>query len=147
MPRNPNFIFRVGTAVVLVLLLLVIRAFENELFYDPFLAYFRNDYLVGALPDYDGSELFFGLGFRYLLNAVISIGIVYALFQEGKLVAFTAILYVVFFVLLISAFFILINMETQNNLLIFYVRRFLIQPLFLLLFVPAFYYQRRVSKK
>jgi exosortase F-associated protein len=147
MPRNPNFIFRIGTAAVLVLLLLLIRAFENELFYDPFLAYFKNDYLVGALPDYDGSELFFGLCFRYFLNAVISIGIVYALFEERKLVLFTAALYLVFFVLLICAFFVLIHMETQNNLLIFYVRRFLIQPLFLLLFVPAFYYQKRVAKK
>ncbi|MFY7758816.1 MAG: exosortase F system-associated membrane protein, partial [Flavobacterium stagni] len=28
---------------------------------------------------------------------------------------------------------------------LFYLRRFLIQPLFLLLFVPAFYYQKRIK--
>jgi exosortase F-associated protein len=26
---------------------------------------------------------------------------------------------------------------------VFYVRRFLIQPLFIILFIPAFYYQKR----
>ncbi|WP_256387090.1 exosortase F system-associated protein [Flavobacterium sp. 140616W15] len=30
----------------------------------------------------------------------------------------------------------------HNNLMLFYVRRFLIQPIFILLFIPGFYYQK-----
>jgi exosortase F-associated protein len=47
------------------------------------------------------------------------------------------------FVILITAFFcILYFFKNQENLLLFYVRRFLIQPLFLIVFVPAFYFQK-----
>ena len=37
--------------------------------------------------------------------------------------------------------------KTQDYLFVFYVRRFLIQPLFLILFVPAFFYQKSVNKQ
>ncbi|RZJ73466.1 exosortase F system-associated protein [Flavobacterium sp.] len=145
--KKIDVIQKVATVAVLVLLLLTIRGFEDDLFYDPFLEYFRNDYLVGPLPAYDSSELLFGLSARYFLNAIISIGIIYVLFSDGNLIKFTAILYLVFFLILILAFFALLHFQSQNNFLIFYTRRFLIQPLFLLLFVPAFYYQRRMTKK
>jgi len=129
--------------VILVLLLAAIRAFESFLFYDPFLPYFKNDYLNLAFPKFDGFLLFAGMSLRYFLNALISLAIIYVLFKDNKLTQFAMLLYVVLFVLLISVFFILITFADQhNNFLLFYVRRFLIQPLFLLLFVPAFYYQK-----
>ncbi|WP_374707786.1 exosortase F system-associated protein [Flavobacterium sp. J372] len=46
---------------------------------------------------------------------------------------------------LMIAFIIVVNTEKPNLLALFYIRRFLIQPLFLILFIPAFYYQRRNS--
>jgi exosortase F-associated protein len=35
----------------------------------------------------------------------------------------------------------------DDKMLVFYIRRFIIQPIFLLLFVPAFYFQQLASKK
>ncbi|MBD3583310.1 exosortase F system-associated membrane protein [Flavobacterium selenitireducens] len=135
------------TVGALVVLLLAVRMFEDRLFYDPFLSYFRNDYLNGPLPAFDATDLFFGLSFRYFLNTMLSLGIIFVLFQDVGLLKFTTVLYLVFFVALMGSFFALLHFQSQNNFLIFYTRRFLIQPLFLLLFVPAFYYQKRISKK
>lgn len=134
---------KVVLVVALVLLLAAVRAFEDSLFYDPFSGYFKNDYLNLPFPKFDGVGLFFGMTFRYFLNTIISLAIIYTLFKDLKLTQFASFLYAVFFIILVSIFFLLITFSDQHqNFLLFYVRRFLIQPLFLLLFVPAFYYQK-----
>lgn len=139
---------KIITVGILALLLVAIRAFEDFLFYDPFSAYFKNDYLHLAFPEYDGFELFLNLFFRYFLNAILSLGIIYVLFNDSELTRFTTVLYGILFAILIFGFFgILAFSDHENNFALFYIRRFLIQPLFLLLFVPAFYYQSRISKK
>ncbi|WP_268848954.1 exosortase F system-associated membrane protein [Flavobacterium aestivum] len=130
-------------SLLLVCLLVGVRAFEDNLFYDPFLIYFKGDYIVLSLPEYNGLLLFLGMLFRYGLNTALSLGIIYFLFKDKEMVKFASILYLLFFlVLIIAFFFILYFYGNQNNLLLFYVRRFLIQPLFLILFIPAFYFQK-----
>jgi exosortase F-associated protein len=129
---------------ILVLLLVGVRLFEKQLFYDPFLDFFAADFQHVRLPEYNPLCLFFGLFFRYFLNTVISLAIIYAVFSDLRLLQFTALLYSVFFVLLIAAFFGVLHFSAHPDyLLLFYIRRFLIQPLFVLLFVPAFAYQRK----
>lgn len=130
--------------VLLVVLLAGVRAFERQLFYDPFLVYFEGDYMKEPLPAFNGLLLFLGLLFRFALNTIFSLGIVYFLFKEMEMVKFAALLYVFFFVILtVAYFFIIYFYGDQNNLILFYVRRFLIQPLFVILFIPAFYYQKQ----
>lgn len=137
----------IGFSIVLVFLLALVRSFE-DLFYDPFLEYFKSDYLKMTFPSYDSFKLFCSLFLRYALNSLISLAIIQILFKDFTLTKFAGILYLVFFLILIIAFFSILNFsDEENNLMLFYVRRFLIQPLFLLLFVPAFYYQNKISKK
>jgi exosortase F-associated protein len=50
-------------------IVLVVRAFEDELFYDPF-ELFQSDFNVLPLPSYDSFHLLIGLLFRYVLNTV-----------------------------------------------------------------------------
>ncbi len=134
--------------MALVLLLAIVRAFEDSLFYDPFSAYFKNDYLNMAFPEYDAFPLFLGMALRYFLNSILSLAIVQILFKDWQLTRFAAVLYVAFFAILIAIFFLLIvYSDNHNNFILFYIRRFLIQPIFLLLFVPAFYYQQLNIKK
>lgn len=129
--------------LVFVSLLMLVRAFENQLFYDPFLVYFNEDYLKLPLPEFDSAFLFLGLLFRFTLNTIFSLGILYFLFKDREMISFTAILYVLLFLILIVAFFSIIYFfKSDQNLILFYVRRFLIQPLFVILFVPAFYFQK-----
>jgi len=135
--RLAQFLFLVG-------LLALIRAFEDQLFYDPFLDYFKNDFANLPLPIFNPFQLFFGLLFRYTLNTFVSLGIIYVLFKDVQMVKFALVLYYFFFMLLIiSFFFVIYYVKGHNNLALFYVRRFLIQPIFVILFVPAFYYQKQ----
>ena len=130
--------------LVLIMMLLLIRAFESALFYDPFLVYFHHDYLTAPFPEYDGLRLFVGMTFRYFLNTLLSLAIIYVFFKDKNMIKFVSVLYFLFFVLLLIAFFtILLFFDENNNFLLFYIRRFLIQPLFLLLFIPALLFQKR----
>jgi exosortase F-associated protein len=137
---------KIALVVILVLFLALIRAFEESLFYDPFAVYFQNDYLTLPFPKYHLIHLFWSLFFRYFLNTTISLAIIYILFQDLGLTKFAAIMYLILFLILIIAFFTLIHFTNgENNFMLFYVRRFLIQPLFLILFIPAFFYQKQIK--
>jgi len=140
---NRNKIIAVG---ILFVLLVAIRAFEDYLFYDPFSLYFKNDYLSLPFPVFNSLSLLISMGMRFGLNSIISLLIIYCLFKDWGLTKFAAVIYVFFFVLLITAFFVLVLFTDQyNNFVVFYVRRFLIQPLLLLLFIPAIFYQKRMK--
>lgn len=131
-------------SVLLVLLLALVRAYEDSLFYDPFLNYFKIDYHNLPLPEVENVSLFFGLLFRYFLNAIVSLAIIYVLFKDVEGLRFASLLYVFFFVILIAAFFfVLFYFDEPSKMVLFYIRRFLIQPIFLLLFLPAFYFQEQ----
>ncbi len=137
--------FKLVQVVLLVLLLATIRGFENELFYDPFLGFFKSENTTNY-PKYDGLHLFGSLIFRYLLNSIISLTILYIVFSEIDIIKFFAILYVVFFLILAIAFFIYINFfDEGHKMILFYIRRFLIQPILLILFIPAYYYQKKMK--
>lgn len=139
-----NHKLRIALAMMLVLLLVLIRTYEDSMFYDPFLNYFKTDYYNLPLPELNNIQLFFGLVFRYFLNSSLSLAIIYVLFKDIEAVKFASILYLIFFALLILAlFFVLSFFGETNKMTLFYIRRFLIQPIFLLLFLPAFYYQKQ----
>lgn len=133
--------YKIVAVLFLVALLALVRAFEQNVFYDPFLVYFKNDFSNKPLPTFDSLQLFLGTIARYALNSFLSLLIIYTIFRETEMVKFATLLYVVFFIILIGAFYMLLSIENPPKMYIFYVRRFLIQPLFLLLFVPAFYFQ------
>ncbi|MBA4154250.1 exosortase F system-associated protein [Flavobacterium sp.] len=126
--------------------LIFIRLYETQLFYDPFLVYFKNDYLNLPFPEYDTFLLLLNLISRYFFNTFFSLAIIFLLFKDFQLTKFAAFLYFFFFIILIFLFFgVLSFFDEQSNFLLFYVRRFLIQPLFLVLFIPAFYFQKKQS--
>lgn len=141
--RNLNKTLRFSVLAVLVLLLIAIRAFEHRIFYDPFLDYFKNDYLNLPFPTYDGLALLGSMLLRYLINSAISVVIIYLVFSDASLIKLTVVLYAVLGLLLLLVLFgLLYFSDSQSNFVLFYVRRLLIQPLFLLLFLPAFYFQK-----
>lgn len=135
---------RLALLVLFFLLLAAIRAYEDSLFYDPFLNYFKANYTILPLPKIDNLQLFFGLSFRYFLNSILSLAMIYMLYKDSGMIKFASGLYVIFFVILVVGFYIVLSYFGEaNKMALFYIRRFLIQPIFLLLFVPAFYYQKQ----
>ncbi len=126
---------------ILVILLVCIRLFETKIFYDPFLDFFKTDFQNKELPDYESFKLFFNLLLRYFLNTAISIGILHVLFKDKNITKLSLVLFIFIFIVLITLFVIELNF-VNDYLILFYTRRFLIQPIFLILFIPAFYYQK-----
>ncbi len=125
----------------LVLGLIMIRQFQYELFYDPFLAYFNGDYRHATYPDYNLAKLLASLAFRYGLNMLLSVGIIYFLFTNKNYIKYALIIFGITFLVLTPIYIYFIQTEFKLGFAAgFYVRRFLIQPMLLLLLVPAFYY-------
>ncbi|QYA25301.1 exosortase F system-associated protein [Gramella sp. MT6] len=135
--------YRIVEIGLLVLLLAAIRFFEQELFYDPLIQFFKSDYLLDIIPPMDMAKLMFNLTLRFWLNTIISLAIIYISFRDLNILKFSAVLYAILYVLATIVFiFLVLNIEREHYLALFYVRRFLIHPLFLLILLPAFYYYR-----
>lgn len=145
--RIKDNILKIFISILVVFCFGIIRAFEGQLFYDPFLMYFKHDFKNMPLPEVDVSKLFCGLLFRYFLNTVLSLVLIYALFQNREILKFSTFLYGAFLLVLFVMFFVILECFPDGNWLLFYVRRFIIQPIFVLLFIPAFYYQLQSQKK
>ncbi|WP_345142447.1 exosortase F system-associated membrane protein [Flavobacterium ginsengiterrae] len=134
-------------SVIIVFCFGLIRAFEKTLFYDPFLVYFESTFKEQPLPNVDLFKLFYNLLFRFALNTFLSLLLIYVLFKDRGVLNFSIFLYSFFGILLFAMFFIVLFYFPENTWLLFYVRRFIIQPIFVLLFIPAFYYQFQNLKK
>ena len=129
----------------LLLLLILIRAFETELFYDPLIDYFRNDFLHKKIEDIDRWRLIIHMLYRYVLNATISLGLIWVLFKRTDYVKFSVIFFFLAILILIFVFIILLQDDFQGGYqLLFYVRRFIIHPIFVLLLLTVFYYQKLI---
>ncbi len=139
--------FKIFAAIIVVIGFALIRTFERELFYDPFLKYFEADFHSSPYPEVENLRLFWSLFLRYFLNSILSLWLIYALFKDRDILKFSLIIYVFFLVLLLSSFYIILNFFSDGAWLLFYVRRFIIQPILVLLFIPGFYYQLQKIKK
>ncbi|AQS94099.1 exosortase F system-associated protein [Polaribacter sp. BM10] len=126
-----------------VSLLFVVRAFSAELFYDPLITYFKNDYLYTNIPSLNIWSLIVDMLFRYVLNSVITIAIIWVIFERKDYLKFTGFFLMTAFLILIIIFSLLLRDQFQSGYLLpFYIRRFIIHPLFLLILLPAFYFQK-----
>lgn len=140
--------YRIVLIVLLFLLLVMVRAFELELFYDPFIPYFKNDFLKESSPVFSGSKLLVSMTFRYFLNTIISLAIIWLAFRNKNFLQFSVKFYILAFVVLSITFFIILKGELLNGYLFaFYIRRFLIHPIFVLILLPAFYYKQKTLKE
>ena len=127
----------------LILGLILIRFFEDVLFYDPYLTFFENDYLYIDSPRREIAKLVLNTTFRFVLNSLISLGILYLVFKDKSIIKFSALIYGLAYVLLLIPFlYFVVNPKQEDYYLFFNFRRFLIQPLLLLMLVPAFYYYK-----
>lgn len=140
MKKLINIIVILGSIVLFFL----IRAFEDKLFYDPLIVYFQNDYLYTSMPKIELTQFSIDLFARYFLNSILSIMILWFLFKKKRYIIFASKFYIVAFVILFFVLVFLIKSDFNTGYLLpFYVRRFLIHPLFLFILLPAFYHKNR----
>lgn len=135
--------YKILSVILLFSLLVLIRGFATVIFYDPLNIYFYNDYLYAELPEINKIKLLFSMVLRYSLNTVISLLIIQVLFDKKNYTKFSIYFYGIALVILVITFFYFLNNKFNvGYLLPFYIRRFIIHPIFLLLLLPAFYYQK-----
>ena len=129
---------------VLFLLLVLIRVFEDQLFYDPYLLFFKNDYLYIDNPRQEVFKLTVFTTLRYVLNTIISLCIIYVIYKNKAMVKFSSAIYTIAYIILLILFlYFVLNPKQENYYIFFNIRRFLIQPILLLLLIPALYYHKQ----
>ncbi|WP_299890257.1 exosortase F system-associated protein [uncultured Lacinutrix sp.] len=128
-------------------LLILIRFFEHEIFYDPYLKFFNKDYLYIDSPRFELLKLVVSTSLRFLINTAISLVILFVFFKDISIVKFSVLIYTISYIILLVLFlYFVINPKQEDYYMFFNIRRFLIQPIMLLLLLPAFYYQRKGAK-
>ncbi len=130
-----------------ILGLVSVRFLEDKIFYDPFLEFFKGDYKVSQIPDFITWKLLLSHIFRFLLNLFFSVVVVHFMFLNKKwtlqAVALMTIAFLFFFPIYLWCLY--SKMEI-GYLFTFSVRRFVIQPIILLLIIPIFYYRKKLGK-
>lgn len=135
-----NIGFRIALGLILFGGLILVRVFQTELFYDPFIVFFKGDYHSQPIPEIENYKLFSNLAIRFTINGILSTGIIFVLFVNKQLAQLTAIIHTIFFVVLFGVFSILLHkLSEQWYYLFFNIRRFLIHPILLILLIAAFY--------
>ena len=134
--------------IILILGLIAVRAFIEPFFYDPLIEYFKHDHLKLPIPKLNLTTYLLNITFRFILNTIISLAILFVVFKKVNVLMFSVKIYAASFVVLISLLFVFLKFDiTENYLVIFYIRRFLIHPIIILVLIPAFYYQQLILKR
>ncbi len=146
--KSLKYLIKILAVVLTVLGFVLIRLYQEELFYDPFIEFYSLYYHDMQPPEVDFLKLIGSTSARYWLNSLLSIGLIHVLFRKKSTLRFSIIFYGLAFLLLMIGFYAVYEqLSPELYMVFFYMRRFLIQPIFILLLIPAFYYQRIEQKK
>ncbi|MDR6922951.1 exosortase F system-associated membrane protein [Chryseobacterium sp. 2987] len=122
-----------------------VRLLEGQIFYDPFLDYFHEANKNIEFPHFEWGKLIISHLFRFLLNLLFSCLIIQCLFKKRDWTIQGALLIAIIFVITLPIYlYCIYDRFGIGYLFSFYMRRFVIQPLTLLLIVPVFYYRRQM---
>jgi exosortase F-associated protein len=85
---------------------------------------------------------------RYLLNDLFTIAIVYGLFYEGKYLRFAFAVLLFGLVFLLPTYLILyLSKPAGFSSLLSHLHRIVLNPVLMMLLIPSFFYQRKISKQ
>lgn len=130
-----------------ILGLIAVRFLEDKIFYDPFLEFFKGDYKVAQVPDFVWGKLMLSHFFRFSLNLIFSAIVVHFMFLNKKWTMQAVVLIAVSFLFFFPIYLWCLYSKMEiGYLFTFSVRRFVIQPIILLLIIPIFYYRKKLGK-
>lgn len=140
-------IVRILGVIICLIGLMSVRFFETKLFYDPILSYFHGDFLGKKLPEFDEQKHLISIALRYVLNAILSLGIIYCIFKNKLYLRWSVIIFIIGSITLLPLYqwFIDTNFSLSPRLG-FYTRRFLIQPMLGIVLILALFYVEKTKK-
>lgn len=125
--------------------LITVRMVEGKLFYDPFQGFFHLANKHATFPTFDWLPLILNYLFRFGLNLILSAAVVYLVFKNKQWTLQAIVLMLIVFAITFPLYLYCIHTKFEIGYLFsFYMRRFVIQPLSLLLIIPLFYYRKMV---
>lgn len=125
-----------------------VRMLEDQIFYDPFLNFFHEGNKDIPFPEFEWGKLTISHIFRFVLNLFFSCFIIHFLFKNKEWTVQGAVLISIIFVITFPIYLFCISDRFDIGYLFsFYMRRFVIQPLILLLIIPLFYYRKQMMLK
>lgn len=128
--------------------LISIRMLEDQFFYDPFLYYFHEANKHAEFPTFEWMKLVLNYIFRFLLNLIFSAIVVHFIFKNKEWTLQAIILMLIVFAITLPIYLYCIHTKFEVGYLFsFYMRRFVIQPLTLLLIIPLFYYRKQIVNR
>jgi exosortase F-associated protein len=134
--------------ILLILCLIAVRLFEDSLFYDPLIDYFKYQFHGVPLPELNSFLLIVSTTARYVLNSAISIGILYFLYKKRPYIKASLWIYAFALAILSPLFIILLQYESDfAKRALFYIRRFMIHPILLFVLVAGFYFLEQKGKR
>lgn len=137
---------RYSIALLCMMGFVFVRFRESELFYDPFISFFKGYYQESPLPSLEKGRLFLNLTARFSIHMLLSLVILWVAFMEKGIIKFAAILYgIIFLGLMLVLVYQIDTYRIGANGGLFYTRKFLIQPLLIFIMLPAFFYYRKVN--
>lgn len=135
-------------AIICVFLLMSIRVFETQLFYDPLLSFFKSDFYNLDFPEFDVAKHLLSMALRYGINSILSLVIIYSIFNNKDYLKLSVFIYLIGFVVFFALYYYSIHTEFSFGFTAgFYIRRLVIQPVLLLLLIPVFWYVNHKSIK
>ena len=130
-----------------ILGLVSVRFLEDKIFYDPFLEFFKADYKIAQVPNFIWGKLMLSHFFRFALNLIFSAIVVHFMFLNKKWTIQAVVLMAVAFLFFFPIYLWCLYSKMEiGYLFTFSVRRFVIQPIILLLIIPIFYYRKKLGK-
>ncbi|WP_336734626.1 exosortase F system-associated membrane protein [Chryseobacterium sp. VD8] len=131
-----------------ILGLISVRILEDRIFYDPILTYFHEANKNLPFPDFEWGKLIPGYIFRFILNLLFSCVVIHFWFRNKQWTIQGAVLITIIFAITFPIYLYCIYDRFEIGYLFsFYMRRFVIQPLTLLLIIPMFYYRKQMVQK
>lgn len=141
--KNLNWVL----VILGVLGLVSVRILEDRIFYDPFLNYFHEANKNIPFPSFEWGKLISGYLFRFILNLLFSCVVIHFWFKNRQWTIQGAILITIIFAITFPIYLYSIYDRFEIGYLFsFYMRRFVIQPLALLLIIPMFYYRKQINR-
>jgi len=132
---------------LMVVMLAGVRFFQHYVFYDPLDDYFHTNFQAMPIPDMNNMLLILSNALRYLINGVLSVGILWMLFKSKSYIKASLWVYLFAFVLLNVVFLITLQFEVSlSKMALFYTRRFIIHPLLLFVLVAGGFFLQSKKK-
>ncbi|MBU2526228.1 MAG: exosortase F system-associated protein [Bacteroidetes bacterium] len=143
---NTNLLKFALTALLLAAIIGV-RAYELQLFYDPFITHFKRANYLDFVPEIETQKMYFSLILRYLINSTLSIALLFVWFPNKSKLVFWILIFVLAGVMTATLFAVSIGFLPDFYTVFFYIRRLLIQPIWLLLLFPAAVFEAQKTNK